>query len=100
MDRIDDCTVKRTLVSHPTLPLVSGARSENVVQISSEPFAHFVCGAIGEGYSNDLIDIEILVLAQDVKISLDENRGFTRAWPGCYRHMPVKRIRRGLLFGF
>src|SRR5512132_391552 len=93
MDRIDDCAVERAFVSHPTLALVSGATGENPVQLFSQAFAHLIGSAIGKGDGNDLIDIEILVFAQDVKISLDEDGSLTRTGTGSHRHMPVKRVR-------
>jgi hypothetical protein len=100
MNRIDDCAVERTLVFHPALSLVSFSLRQDLVQISSEALAHLVCGAIGKGYGNDLIDIEIFVSTQNVKIALDEDCGFTRAGTSRHGYMPVKRVRRSLLFGF
>jgi hypothetical protein len=100
VDRIDDGAVECALVSHPTPALVSGAPGQYPVQIFSQPLAHLVCGAIGKGYRNDLIDIEVFVFKQDVKISFDEDGGFARTRPGSHRHMPVKRVRGGCLFGF
>jgi hypothetical protein len=82
------------------LTLIACAFRQYPVQIFSEAFAHFVGGAIGKGYGNDLIDIEGLVFAQDVKISLDEDGRFARAGTGRDRHMPVKRMGSGFLFGF
>ena len=100
MNRADDCAVERAFVSHPTLTFLTGAVSENAIQILSQAFAHFVCGAIGKGDGDDLIDIKTLVFAQDVKIALDEDGGFARARAGGYRNMPVKRVCSGCLFGF
>ena len=100
MDGANDRTVERALVSHPTLSLFSCARCENAIQVFSKPFAHLVGSAIGKGDGNDLIDIQVFILAQDVKVSLDQDGRLARARSGGYRHVPVKRIRCRLLFGF
>ena len=96
----DHSTIERSLVSHPTLPLRPTRVAEQPVHRFAESLAHFISGAIGERDCNELVDRWRLLLAQDMKITFYQNRGFPRAGSGNDGDVAIERVRRSSLGWF
>ena len=87
VNRGADRAIQSALVVKP-MPALGGRGSlQNQVEFFPEPLAHFVRGAIGEGDSDYLIDVEVGVLTKDMKIALDQYRCLPRPRAGRHRDM-------------
>jgi hypothetical protein len=89
----DDCAVERALVSHPTHALRSGGGGQQTVQRFAQTLAHLVGSTIRKSDSDYLIDRGWFLLAQDVKVALNQNHGLARARSRRHGDVTIKRIR-------
>ena len=98
MDRVDYSAIECAFEAHPSLTLIATAFSQNAIEIFAQTFSHLVGSAIGKGYGDDLIDVEVFVFAQDVEIPLDQDSGFARAGTSRHRDVLLDLVRRRCLF--
>src|SRR5688500_10204428 len=75
-------SVKRALIIKPLPANVVRRCLQNQVQLCTQTFAHLIGGAIGKGNGDYLIDVEMGIFPENVKVTLYENGCFTGSWPG------------------
>src|SRR5256885_9405990 len=98
MDGSDYRTIKRALVIQPKPSFICRCGLQDEIELISETLAHLVGGAIGKGDGNNLIDIEVRILAQDVEVTFDEHRRLARARSSRHRDVLVDLVSGGCLF--